>query len=113
MNPLLVPDGNEEWVAPLREFFSPMEPSQLDNFMWLLQTCAMATVQPEIIQSAIETLWHPLNGEEIAKFERLFRNLCNHSHLWELHGHTYSSYCLETGHEPPQFHYPTGEIKNE
>lgn len=89
-----------------------MDEVKLDDLQSEIITSCERLENPEYVQDYLETAGFPLeNAESAAKFERLYQNLRDNTHIWELRGFTPYQYESETGKRLKRFALPVLKAK--
>lgn len=85
---------------------------RLENLQAEISISCERLEQPEYVRDYLETAGFPLeNAEAAAQFEKLYQNLRDNTHIWELHGFTPYQYERETGKCLKRFALPAFKTK--
>lgn len=85
---------------------------KLENLQSEVSLSCERLEKPESVRDYLETAGFPLdNTEAAAKFERLYQNLRDNTHIWELRGFTPFQYENETGKRLKRFALPAYKTK--
>ena len=87
---------------------------KLDNLQLEVALSCERLERPEYVRGCLERAEFPLGDAEVsAKFEKLYQNLRDNTHIWELRGFTPYQYEIETGKRLKRFALPMAEPKPE
>ena len=80
---------------------------KLDNLQLEISISCERLESPIYVRECLKEAGFPLdNAEAVAKFEKLFQNLRDNTHIWELRGFTPYQYETETGKRLKRFALP-------
>ena len=99
-------------ISELLNEYVPNDNIRADTLRFsIIMDCRRTIEKPIDIVNTLHEYDFPVeNKEAMSRFEKLYRNLFQNSHIWELHGFTPLQYEQETGKKIDDFKFPKFEL---